>query len=83
MVADAGPDEVLLEVTTAVEGPPTRDGLEVDVKVVNSESGPYIDAVLFEDGREVYALPPSFDSICGEYIFEVDGYEIVVQVAKS
>lgn len=53
----------------------------MDIKVVNSESGPFVDAVLFRDGHEVCLLEPGFDSIRGEYRFEVEGYSIVVEVA--
>ena len=77
-VVDRGADEVLLTVSTEVEGP--RPGLEVDIKVVNSESGPYVDAVLFENGSEVYALEPSFEQLRGEYRFELDGETILVEI---
>jgi hypothetical protein len=77
-VPDAGDSEVLLTVSTEVLGP--REGLEVDIKVINSESGPYVDAVLFENGSEVYALEPSFEHIRGEYLFELDGEEILVEI---
>lgn len=78
LVETAGKNDVLLTISTPVEGP--RPGLEVDIKVVNSESGPYVDAVLFEDGHEIYALEPSFEQVRGEYRFELDGETILVEV---
>lgn len=53
------------------------NGIEADIKLVNSSwtppeedgCGPYIDAVLFENGQEIECLEPS-DELLGEYIFE-------------
>lgn len=83
VVLDAGKDEILLAVSTGVEGVTGRAGLEVDIKVVNSESGPYIDAVLFEGGLEVCCLEPSFEQFDGEYKFFLDEQEIVILVESN
>lgn len=46
------------------------DGWEADIKLVNGDTGPYIDAVLFLGGHEVLALDPSFETINGDYHWE-------------
>ena len=59
---------------------------EVDIKVVNGDeqSGPYVDAVLFEDGNELAVLEPG-DNICGEYWFWLRGesYEVIISPANE
>ena len=44
------------------------NGIEADIKVVNADP-PYIDAVLFEDGSELFCLEPCFDKLEGVYYF--------------
>jgi len=46
-------------------------GLEADIKVCNTESDskPYVDAVLFQDGCEVGLLDVG-DELAGEYLFD-------------
>lgn len=68
------------EVLDTITIPIPDSVLEVDIKVVNSESGPYVDVVLFENGHEVACLPPAYDSVEGEYAFELDGEEILISV---
>ena len=47
------------------------NGVEADIKICNGNMGPWVDAVLFDNGQEVCVLEPSFDpDITGEYIFE-------------
>ena len=58
-----------------------EDGLEVDLKLVNSASGPYIDAVLFEDGCEVQVLDPDFTRLEGDYHFS--GYTLHVEEVQE
>lgn len=78
-VPESGFDEVLFLFTKEI---PNTD-FEVDIKVVNSDSGCYVDAVLFEDGHEVMCLEPSYDSIEGQYIFDLDEESIVVEVTQE
>lgn len=53
--------------------------LEVDIKLVNGsdDCGPYVDAILFEDGCEMFCLEPGFESLCGTYSFETELFGIV------
>lgn len=74
-VEDAGYEEMLYKVTAVFPM-----GIEADIKLVNSSSGPYVDAVLFRDGCEIALLEPSYETFEGEYIFIVDGIEYVVEV---
>lgn len=59
--------------------------VEADIKVVNSDSGPYVDAVWFDDGCEIGFLEVR-DTLLGEYVF-IDKYDnaeykvIVEQIA--
>lgn len=55
-------------------------GIEADIKLCNGDS-PYVDAVLFKDGHEVDVLEVS-DSLEGEYPFEYEGVEYLVEVAE-
>jgi len=57
--------------------------LEIDVKIVNSGDGPYIDAVLFENNKEVYCLEPSFEAVEGEYLFEHKGEIIGLKITNK
>jgi hypothetical protein len=56
-------------------------GLQADIKLVNSEGGPYIDPVLFFNGSECGLLEPRFTRFEGSYEFTLDGeiYTAVVQ----
>jgi len=65
-VGDAGRDEVLHTASTDF-----GSGWEADIKIVNSEDGPYVDAVLFHNGSEVMCLEPEFEQFDGQYIFDV------------
>ena len=65
-VGDAGRDEVLHTETTDF-----GFGWEADIKIVNSESGPYVDAVLFHNGCEVMCLEPEFEQFDGQYMFNI------------
>lgn len=60
------------------------DNIEADIKVVNGDDGPYIDAVWFDDGCEIGFLEP-FYTFLGEYYFfdkyESQEYMVVVQTA--
>ena len=73
-VPDAGLDEVM-NTFTANFG----NGIEADIKFCNGDTGPYIDAVLFQDGSEVHVLEPS-DILDGEYPFEYKDVTYVVDV---
>lgn len=50
------------------------DGIEVDIILVNGceDSGPYIDAVLFDEGNEISCLEPNFECVAGQYEFKGD-----------
>jgi hypothetical protein len=74
-VEDAGKSEILHKVTVdfgMIEG----CHYEADIKVVNSENGPYVDPVLFRDGNEVCVIEPASGRLDGEYIFLVDINEV-------
>lgn len=66
-VSDARRDAVLHVFTVDFD-----DGIEADIKVCNGDTGPWIDAVLFEFGHEVQVLEPS-TILLGEYLFELCG----------
>ncbi len=59
-----------------------KDGREADIKVVNGseDSGPYIDAVLFEDGQEIAVCEPVFDELDGDYHFFLAEHHYWVKV---
>lgn len=71
-IPDAGDDEVVMTYTLHF---PSK--IEADIKVCNSDNGPWIDAVLFEDGSEVCVLEPGY-KILGEYNFEYMGKDYIV-----
>lgn len=68
MVPDAGECETIKKYTVAF-----AEQVEADIKVVNGDSGPYIDAVWFDDGCEIGFLEVG-ETLLGEYIF-VDKYD--------
>lgn len=76
-VPDAGRCEVL-KTYTAFFG----DDIEADIKVCNGDTGPWVDAVLFENGCEIGLLEPD-DTLEGEYVFTIDGDNYTVLVEKT
>lgn len=63
-VPDSGKNEIIKKWSVNFDG-----NLEADIKLVNTESGPYLDCVLFEDGSEVGLLEPQY-VLLGVYPFE-------------
>lgn len=78
-LSDCGNGEILFTFTSIIE----NSTYEVDIKVVNSDSGPYVDAVLFDENLEVFSLEPSFERIDGEYIFDLEDCTITVNVEQQ
>ena len=60
-VEDAGSDEIMNTFTVDF-----GDGIQVDINFINTDSGPYLDAILFNQGSEVYVAEPSWQLV-GEY----------------
>ncbi len=54
------------------------DGIEADIKVCNGDA-PYIDSVLFQNGKEVKVLDVS-DCLIGDYPFEYKGDIYMVKI---
>lgn len=54
--------------------------LEVDIKLVDTEDGPYLDIILFEDGYEMYCLEPQYE-LNEEYEFEYEGEPLKVLIS--
>lgn len=78
MISSAGECETIKTYTAMFAGE-----VEADIKVVNGDTGPYIDAVWFDDGIEIGFLDVR-DTLLGEYIFtdKYDGAEYKVIVEK-
>lgn len=74
-VRDTKRDAVLMSFTATFE-----DGYEVDLKVCNGDTGPWLDPVLFDaEGNEVQTLDPGEGRLDGEYAFS--GYTLHVKEA--
>lgn len=54
--------------------------LEVDIKLVDTESGPYLDIVLFDEGVEVTCLDPLYE-LKEEYIIGDGDNEVKVLIS--
>ena len=56
--------------------------IEVEIKICNSDSGPYVDAIMFEAGCEIGFLEPR-NTFLGVYDFrdEQDFYRVIVEKA--
>lgn len=76
-ISDAGEIETVKCFTAIFD-----DGIEVDIKVCNSDTGPYIDAVMFEDNCEIGFLEVR-DTLIGIYDFreDQDFYRVIVEIA--
>jgi len=76
-VPDAGECETIKIYTATFE-----DNIEVDIKVCNGDTGPYIDAVMFENGNEIGFLEVR-DTLLGVYDFreDQDFWRVIVQKA--
>ena len=75
MVEKAGRDEVLFQQTVQFQG-----DVEMDIKVVNSEDGPWTEGVLFLGGQEI-APTEVGEELAGEYIVPFQDIEFCVVVA--
>ena len=62
-VEDAGSDEIMNTFTVDF-----GDGIQADINFINTDNGPYLDAILFNQGSEVFVLEPSY-MLVGEYPF--------------
>lgn len=73
-IADFGDDEVIYSFTAKF-----NNGYQSDIRLINSEDGPFLDLTLFDDeGSEITCLDPMYElpsSILFEDIDEVD-YQI-------
>ena len=56
-----------------------RNGIEVDIKIVDCQTGPWIDAILFDDGNEQVTIEPQY-ALLGEYPFEYEDKKYVVKL---
>lgn len=57
-------------------------GIEADIKVCNGDSGLWVDAVLFDQGREVDTLEPS-TLLLGEYEWEYAGNTYLAELVAE
>jgi len=53
--------------------------VEADIKVVDTDSGPWIDATLFDNGSEQVTIEPQY-ALLGEYSFEYNDKRYVVKL---
>lgn len=55
--------------------------IEADIKLVNSDEGPFVDPVLFEDGHQIGIGEPEFNQFNNTYAFDHKGetYEVVLK----
>jgi hypothetical protein len=61
------------------------NGAQADIKVVNSQDGPYVDPVLFDqNGCEIALIEPQYE-LLGQYQWFVDGitYTAILQQEPS
>lgn len=56
--------------------------IEVDIKLVQGEP-PYVDAVIFHNGNEIFPLEPEFEQYDGSYEFNVDENTYIVIVKEN
>lgn len=77
LVTDAGRDEILFEQTVRFKG-----DMEMDIKVVNSEDGPWTEGVLYRGPSEV-GMTSVGDSLDGEFIISYGEQEYCVVVKRS
>jgi hypothetical protein len=75
-VADAGRTEILFQHTVQFSG-----DIQMDIKVVNSEDGPWTEGVLFDLGGEIGCTEVG-DSLAGEYIVPAYDKEFSVIVRR-
>lgn len=62
----------------------TRFGetIAVDIRIYDSDNGPWIDAYLVDDGNEAVLLEPQY-VLLGDYAFEYEGKKYVVKLCKK
>jgi hypothetical protein len=69
---------------TIVETANFGNSIEMDIKLVicEGEDTPYTEAVLFENGHELYCTDPN-DKYTGEWKLECDGEKYAVEIIVS
>ncbi len=73
---DSGEDELIYYINVTFE-----NGIEADIKVYNSEDGPWIDSYLVDESGITFCLgEPDFGPIDGDYYFyyDEDTYKVTV-----
>jgi hypothetical protein len=76
-IPDAGKYEVVKTYSADFD-----NGIVADIKVVNSPSGAYIDAVLFDDGSEVQTMEPRYTLVkAGGYNFKYNSkiFSVIIE----
>ena len=58
------------------------EGIQADIKVCNGDSGPWIDAILFDQGHEVQVLEPS-TVLLGSYKFQYNDKEYDAELVNK
>lgn len=75
---DVGNHDHLYQTFTAKFG----KGIESDIKIVDFPTGPWIDAVLFQDGNQIDLMEPQY-VLLGEYPFEYNNVKYVVKLTTK
>jgi hypothetical protein len=55
------------------------NGIEADIKVIDTDTGPWIDAALYDNGEEVVIVDPQY-TLLKKHSFEYNGIKYVAQV---
>lgn len=61
------------------------NGINVDIKLCNGDTGPWIDSILFENGNEIFALEPCSEKVEGEYSWPIGDdteFLLIVEIDK-
>ena len=77
-IPDAGETETVKTYTAVF-----LNDIEADIKVCNGDTGPYVDAVLFEAGNEIMFLEVGA-TLLGTYYFRdtMEVYKVIVEKAE-
>jgi hypothetical protein len=76
-IANFGPDEVIKNYSVNF-----TDNIRAELDIQNTEDGPYVNAMLFEDNQEVAMIEPLYE-LHGKYLFNHNNTTYTVHVVAK
>ena len=76
-VSNFGPDEIIKTYSVSF-----HDKIRAELDIQNTEDGPYVNAILFDDGQEVGLIEPCYE-LHGKYSFEYNNKNYTIEIVSK